>query len=127
MPVWLGLEGPRCEHGTQAYGLCAQWTFCPLSLIQRKRALLAPVQRSATPVVAQTASLCSNSARDDSLSLPDSPENACFSNVPGRAPFVRTRSLRWQRLTLRTLRGFFSPDTYERWRGPAESALPAFR
>src|SRR2546423_8334120 len=45
---------PRREHGTQAYGLCAQRTFCPLSLIQRKRALLAPVQRSATPLGAQT-------------------------------------------------------------------------
>ena len=42
---------------------CApQRTFSPLSLIQRKAALLPPVQRSVTPLGAQTASLCSNSA-----------------------------------------------------------------
>jgi hypothetical protein len=60
MPVRLGLEGSRCEHGTQADGLSAQRTLSRLSLIQRKAALLPPVQRSVTPLGAQTASLCSN-------------------------------------------------------------------
>jgi hypothetical protein len=50
MPVRLGLEGSRCEHGTQADGLWAQRTFSPLSLIQRKGALLPLVQRSVTPL-----------------------------------------------------------------------------
>ncbi len=36
--------------------------FCPLFLIQRQRASLPSIQRSATPLGAQTASLCSNSA-----------------------------------------------------------------
>ena len=62
MPVRFGLGGSRCEHGTQADGLCAQRTFSPLSLIQRKGALLPPVQRSVAPLGAETASLCSNSA-----------------------------------------------------------------
>ena len=60
---------PRREHGTQAYGVCAQRTFCPLFLIQRKRASLPPIQRSATPLGAQSASLCSNSAAVTILSF----------------------------------------------------------
>jgi len=54
MPVRLGLEGSRCEHGTQPYGLCAQRTFSPLSPIQRKGALL---PRRVTLLGGQTASV----------------------------------------------------------------------
>src|SRR5438132_12050513 len=91
MPVRLGLEGSRCEHGTQADGLCA------------------------------------NIRLGDSLILPDSPGNACSSNAPGRAPSARIQSPPWRRLTIRKLRDFSLPDTYKRWHGPMECALPAFQ
>src|SRR5438067_11388874 len=60
MPARLDPEGACCVHVTRDDALCAQGTFCLLSLIRRMGALLPPVQRSITPMGAETASLCSN-------------------------------------------------------------------
>ena len=43
------LNGPGCPNGTQGCALCGYRTFCPVCWIQRSR----------TPLAAQTASLCS--------------------------------------------------------------------
>src|SRR4029077_1130956 len=51
---------PLRARNTGRWPVRPQRTLSPLSLIQRKAALLPPVQRSVTPLGAQTASLCSN-------------------------------------------------------------------
>src|SRR5690348_6452048 len=45
------------------------------------------------------------------ISFPDLPESVCSSDARAPVPCARIRSLRWPRLTIRMLRGSFSPDT----------------
>src|SRR4029077_7329565 len=84
--------------------------------------------------VASSSAECNSAGRTDCksvfqrrLTLPDSPGNACSSNAPGRAPSARIQSPPWRRLTIHKLPDFSLPDTYKRWHGPMECALPAFR